>query len=63
MHMITNVLLTLLLVVEVAKICLVADIDANVMLNKYELKEIRTHAKAIRAHVFQTALNTIKHGI
>ena len=56
MHMVTNVLLTLLLVVEVTKTFLVASIDANVMLNKYELK-------AIRAHVFQTALNTIKHGI
>ena len=56
MHMITNVLLSCILIVEIVKLFQLNSINEDTCW-------IRSNTKSIRAHMIEVALNSYQHGI
>ena len=63
MHMITNILLTLILIVEGLKLAINVNLTENIEQFKSDLNNIKYDTKAIRSHTFSTVLSIVKHGI
>lgn len=63
MHMITNILLTLILIVEGLKLAINVNLTENIEWFESNLDNIECDIKAIRSHTFDTVLSIVKHGI
>ena len=63
MHMITNILLTLILIVEGLKLAGNITLTEDIEWLKSNLDNIECDIRAIRSHTFNTVLSIVKHGI